>query len=258
MKLYSGHARPPRRAGGSPTWSSCSGWCSGCGSARRVHDARWRSRGPGRDLAGAGTSFRDTMTGAGDSSTTCRSSTTGSPRRSGRAAGVGHRVGTAGTDLVADRRAAGASCSGSPPRSCRSLIVVAFWFVASGCGSSGGRGAAQRFIDAAPTSTSSRCGRWPTSRCRAWPRVSDDPAGAWRRGDADVIHALAAARAAATAACAARGRRARRRPAMARSRARACPSYPPGTARITCGWTSRSSAGGRQRRGREAGGQPHA
>ena len=34
----------------------------------------------------------------------------------------------------------------------------------------------------ATTSTCSRCGRWPTSRCTCWPGSATTPPGAWRRG----------------------------------------------------------------------------
>ena len=70
------------------------------------------------------------------------------------------------------------------------LIVGAIWFVlrwrfvrrAS---------AAQRFIDAAPDLDLFALRAMANQPMPRLARISDDPAGAWRRGEPDVIHALA-------------------------------------------------------------------
>ena len=52
-------------------------------------------------------------------------------------------------------------------------------------------GAAQRFIDAAPDLDLFALRAMANQPMPRLARVSDDPAGAWRRGDLEVIHALA-------------------------------------------------------------------
>ena len=51
--------------------------------------------------------------------------------------------------------------------------------------------AAQRFIDAAPDLDLFALRAMANQPMPRLAKVSDDPAGAWRRGDPDVIHALA-------------------------------------------------------------------
>ena len=51
--------------------------------------------------------------------------------------------------------------------------------------------AAQRFIDAAPDLDLFALRAMANQPMPRLARISDDPAGAWRRGDLDVIHALA-------------------------------------------------------------------
>ena len=68
--------------------------------AQRVHDATMALAAPGRNLAGAGSSFRDTMTSAGDNvdDLPLLDDRVATPFRS--AAGVGTEIEKAGTDLV--------------------------------------------------------------------------------------------------------------------------------------------------------------
>ena len=99
MKLYS-DIPVAARCRWPPTSGSCCGWCSGCASRSGCTTRRWRLAVPGRNLAGAGSSFRDTMTTAGDNvdDLPLLDDRVATPFRS--AAGVGTEIEKAGTDLV--------------------------------------------------------------------------------------------------------------------------------------------------------------
>ena len=158
-------------------------------AAQRVHAATMELAGPGRDLAGAGTSFRGTMTTAGDTvdDLPLLADRVATPFRS--AAGVGTEIEKAGTDLVSAVERVSlllALTTALVPI----LIVGATWFVlrlrfvrrAS---------AAQQFIDAAPDLDLFALRAMANQPMPRLAKISDDPAGAWRRGELDVIHALA-------------------------------------------------------------------
>lgn len=157
--------------------------------AGRVHDTTMELAQPGRDLAGAGASFRGTMTSAGDGvdDLPLLGDRVATPFRS--ASGVGTELEQAGTDLVRAVEQLAlvlALTTALVPV----LIVGLFWFVLR-LRFARRAGAAQRFIDAAPDLdlfALRAMANQPMPRLAA---VSDDPAGAWRRGDDDVIHALA-------------------------------------------------------------------
>ena len=157
--------------------------------AQRVHETTMELAGPGRDLAGAGSSFRGTMTSAGDGvdDLPLLEDRVATPFRS--AAGVGSEIEQVGNDLVtAVERVALllAVTTAMVPV----LIVGVFWlvhrvrFVRRA-------GAAQRFIDAAPDLDLFALRAMANQPMPRLAKVSDDPAGAWRRGELDVIHALA-------------------------------------------------------------------
>ena len=157
--------------------------------AQRVHETTMELAGPGRDLAGAGSSFRGTMTSAGDGvdDLPLLEDRVATPFRS--AAGVGSEIEQVGNDLVtAVERVALllAVTTAMVPV----LIVGVFWlvhrvrFVRRA-------GAAQRFIDAAPDLDLFALRAMANQPMPRLARISDDPAGAWRRGEPDVIHALA-------------------------------------------------------------------
>ncbi len=157
--------------------------------ALRVHEATLALAVPGHELADAGAGFRGTMTSAGDSvdDLPLLDDRVAAPFRS--AAGVGGDFERAGQELVtAVERVAlllGLTTALAPI-----LIVAGVWlllrvrFVRRA-------GAAQRFIDADPDldlfALRAMAGQ-PMPRIA---RISPDPAGAWRRGDRDVIRALA-------------------------------------------------------------------
>jgi hypothetical protein len=157
--------------------------------AGRVHDTTMALAQPGRELAGAGASFRGTMTSAGDGvdDLPLLGDRVATPFRS--ASGVGTELEQAGTDLVSAVEQLAlvlALTTALVPV----LIVGLFWFVLR-LRFARRASAAQRFIDAAPDLdlfALRAMANQPMPRLAA---VSDDPAGAWRRGDDDVIHALA-------------------------------------------------------------------
>jgi hypothetical protein len=157
-------------------------------AAQRVHAATMELAGPGRDLAGAGSSFRGTMNSAGDGvdDLPLLEDRVATPFRS--AAGVGTELEQVGNDLVTAvenlARVLAVTTVLVPV-----LIVGLVWLVlrlrfvrrAS---------AAQRFIDAAPDLDLFALRAMANQPMPRLARISDDPAGAWRRGDADVVHAL--------------------------------------------------------------------
>jgi len=157
--------------------------------AQRVYDATMGLAAPGHNLAGAGSSFRDTMTTAGDNvdDLPLLDDRVATPFRS--AAGVGTEIQQAGNDLVSAVERVSlllAVTTALVPI----LIVGATWLVlrfrfvrrAS---------AAQQFIAAAPDLDLFALRAMANPPMPRLAKISDDPAGAWRRGDLDVIHALA-------------------------------------------------------------------
>lgn len=157
--------------------------------AMRVHETTLLLAEPGRRLEEAGAGFRGRMTDAGDSVSglPLLEDRIAAPFRS--AAGVGADFETAGQDLVTavERFALVLGLTtGLAPIS----LVAGTWlllrlrFVRRAS-------AAQRFIDADPDLdlfALRAMANQPMPRLAA---ISEDPAGAWRRGDRDVVRALA-------------------------------------------------------------------
>ena len=157
--------------------------------AQRVHDATMALAEPGRELAGAGASFQGTMTSAGNGvdDLPLLEDRVATPFLS--AAGVGSEIEQAGNNLVtAVERVALllAVTTALVPI----LIVGLFWLVQR-LRFIRRAGAAQRFIDAAPDLDLFALRAMANQPMPRLAKISDDPAGAWRRGDSDVIHALA-------------------------------------------------------------------
>ncbi|MDO5502718.1 MAG: hypothetical protein Q4G67_06030 [Actinomycetia bacterium] len=157
--------------------------------ARGVHAATLTLAAPGRALESAGGSFRDGMTGAGDrvSGLPLIEDRLAAPFRS--VAGVGTEISGAGTDLIeAVERLAliSALTTAIIPIS----IVGALWFflryrwVRQAT-------AAARFIDSRSDLDLFALRAMANQPMTRLARISADPAGAWRRGDAEVITALA-------------------------------------------------------------------
>lgn len=157
--------------------------------ARAVHATTMTLAAPGRTLESAGGSFRDRMLGAGDR-------VDGLPLIDDRLAaplrdvsGVGADIAAAGSDLVtAVERVA--LISAVTTALIPITIVGAVWLVvrlrwirqAS---------AAQRFIDSRADLDLFALRALAHQPMTTLARISPDPAGAWRRGDPDVITALA-------------------------------------------------------------------
>ncbi|GAA4409543.1 hypothetical protein GCM10023168_28380 [Fodinibacter luteus] len=157
--------------------------------AQRVYDTTMLLAEPGRDLSGAGASFRGTMTSAGDGfdDLPLLQDRVATPFRA--AAGVGSEIEQAGADLVSAVEQVSlllALTTALIPI----LIVGLFWLVLR-VRFARRAGAAQRFIDAAPDLDLFALRAMANQPMPRLARVSDDPAGAWRRGESDVIHALA-------------------------------------------------------------------
>ena len=158
-------------------------------ASQRVHEATMQLAGPGRELAGAGTSFRGTMTTAGDGvdDLPLLDDRVATPFRS--AAGVGTQIEKVGTDLVSAvenlARVLAVTTVLVP------VLIVGFVWLVLRTRFVRRAGAAQRFIDAAPDLDLFALRAMANQPMPRLARVCDDPAGAWRRGDPDVIHALA-------------------------------------------------------------------
>jgi hypothetical protein len=158
-------------------------------ASQRVHEATMQLAGPGRELAGAGTSFRGTMNTAGDGvdDLPLLDDRVATPFRS--AAGVGTQIEKVGTDLVSaveNLALVLAVTTVLVP-----VLIVGFGWLVLRTRFVRRASAAQRFIDAAPDLDLFALRAMANQPMPRLARVSDDPAGAWRRGDADVIHALA-------------------------------------------------------------------
>ena len=158
-------------------------------AATKVHAVTMELTEPGRRLAGAGSGFRDKMTSAGDrvDDLPLVEDRVAAPFR--EAAGAGTDIERAGTDLVTavERLSlALALVTALVPI----LLALLWWgltryrFVRTAT-------AAQRLIDAdadLDLFALRAMANQPMTRLAA---VSPDPAGAWRRGEIDIVRALA-------------------------------------------------------------------
>jgi hypothetical protein len=157
--------------------------------AQRVHESTMALAGPGHDLAGAGASFRGTMTSAGETvdDLPLLEDRVATPFRS--AAGVGSELEQVGNDLVSavERLALVLAVT----TALVPVLIVGFVWLVLRLRFVRRASAAQRFIDAAPDLDLFALRAMANQPMPRLAKVSDDPAGAWRRGDPDVIHALA-------------------------------------------------------------------
>lgn len=157
--------------------------------ALRVHEATLALAAPGRRLADAGAGFRGTMTSAADGvdDLPLLDDRVAAPFRS--AAGAGSDIEQAGEDLVgAVERVAlllGLTTALAPI-----LLVAGVWlllrvrFVRRAS-------AVQRLIDADADLDLFALRAMARQPMRRLAQISPDPAGAWRRGEPDVVRALA-------------------------------------------------------------------
>jgi hypothetical protein len=155
----------------------------------RVHDVVLALAEPGRRLAGAGTGFRDTMGSAGRlvDDLPLLDDRVAEPFRT--AAGAGTEIAGAGRDLVtAVERLAlvlGWTTALLP------VLVVGGTWLALRLRFALRAGAAQRFVDADADLDLFALRSLVTQPMRRLAAISDDPAGAWRRGEAETIRRLA-------------------------------------------------------------------
>lgn len=189
MRFYAQHG--PRRArqvlGDLAVLAWVAAWVW---AARWVHDVVARLGAPGRTLEDAGTSLRESLGSAGRS--VARIPVVGDEVRApfDAAGGAAGSIAAAGVQVQdgAERLAlAVALALAAGPV----LVVVVAWLRARWAFARRA-GAAARLLDSAADldlfALRALAGQ-PVTRLA---RVCDDPAGAWRRGDPDVVHALAA------------------------------------------------------------------
>lgn len=164
--------------------------------ARAVHAATMTLAAPGRILEDAGGSFRDRMLGAGDR-------VDGLPLIEDRLAapfrdvsGVGTDIAAAGSGLVSAVERV-ALISALTTALIPIVIVGALWLFLRWRWIRQAT-AAQRFIDSSADVDLFALRALARQPMTALAGISDDPAGAWRRGEADVIGALARLELAAT------------------------------------------------------------
>ncbi|GGL23514.1 hypothetical protein H9L10_06235 [Phycicoccus endophyticus] len=154
-----------------------------------LHEVTLRLAEPGHRLADAGAGFRDTMTRAGDSleGLPLLQDRVAAPFRS--AADIGGDLQQAGADL-ADGVGRVAVLLGLTTAAAPVLLVVGTWlllrwrFVRRAS-------AAARFVDADPDLDLFALRAMANQPMERLARISPDPAGAWRRGERDVVRALA-------------------------------------------------------------------
>ena len=156
---------------------------------RAVHDATTRLAAPGYTLQGAGSGFRDQMGRAGQSVSDVPLLGDSLAEPFQRAGNAGTSIEQAGKDLVSavDNLAL---LLGWVTALVPIVLVVFVWAVLRGRFIRRAT-AAQRFIDEAADLdlfALRAMARQPMSRLA---RVCDDPAGAWRRSDPEMIRALA-------------------------------------------------------------------
>ncbi len=154
-----------------------------------VHDAVAALAAPGRELAEAGSSFRATMTSAGESvdDLPLLDDRIAAPFRT--AAGAGEGIESAGTSF-AEGVETTAVVLGVVTAAVPVALVVLFWLVAR-LRFARRAGAAQRFVDGAPDLDLFALRAIANQPMPRLAKVSHDPAGAWRRGDPEVVRALA-------------------------------------------------------------------
>lgn len=156
---------------------------------RVVHDAVAVLAGPGRELAGAGNSFRGTMTSAGDSvdDLPLLDDRVAAPFRTAAEAGAGiEEAGNSFANAVETTAVVVGVVTALVP-----IVLVVLWWLVARVRFARRAGAAQRFVDGAPDLDLFALRAMANQPMPALARVSHDPAGAWRRGDPEVVRALA-------------------------------------------------------------------
>lgn len=158
-------------------------------AGRQVHDTVDRLRAPADSITSAGRSVSGALTGAGDQAG--QLPLVGDQLKTWltQAAGSGTTLQSAGTSM-ADTVDTLARVLGLATALVPVIVVLAVWlyarvrFIRNAIQS-------QRFIDAGEDLDLFALRALATQPMKTLARVSDDPAGAWRRRDSDIIHSLA-------------------------------------------------------------------
>ena len=156
---------------------------------RVVHDAVASLAGPGRELADAGAGFRGTMTSAGDSvdDLPLLEDRIAEPFRSAAGAGAGiEQAGNSFADAVEKTAVVLGVVTALVP-----IVLLVGWWLVVRVGFARRAGAAQRFVDGAPDLDLFALRAMANQPMTRLASISSDPAGAWRRGDPEVVRALA-------------------------------------------------------------------
>jgi hypothetical protein len=188
MKLYAD--LPGRRTAqiladlGVVAWVCVWAW-----AGRMVHDSTMGLAAPGRQLQDAGSGFRHQMTTAGNSvrDVPLVGDRIATPFQ--QASGAGTTIEQAGTSLV-DAVTQLATLLGWVTALVPILLVALVWLFLRGRFVRRAT-AAQRFIDSAADLDLFALRAMATQPMRKLAGISDDPTGAWRRGDEVTIRSLA-------------------------------------------------------------------
>lgn len=158
-------------------------------AGRQVHDVIVSLRGPADSLASAGDSVHGALTGAGDQA--ARLPVVGDDLEGwlDRAAASGTTLRTAGTDMAAWVETA-ANWLGILTALVPILVVGGVWLLLRGRFVVRAT-TAQRFIDTSDDLDLFALRALARQPMTALARISDDPAGAWRRREPEVVRALA-------------------------------------------------------------------
>ncbi|ADG73403.1 conserved hypothetical protein [Cellulomonas flavigena DSM 20109] len=156
---------------------------------RGVHETVGRLASPGRTLEDAGTSLSESLASAGD--TVARVPLVGDDARGPftAAGGAADSIARAGVQ-VQDSVEQLALLLGVTIAAVPIALVVGVWWVVR-TRFVRRAGAARRILDSAADLDLFALRALATQPVRALAGVSDDPAAAWRRGDPEVVHALA-------------------------------------------------------------------
>jgi hypothetical protein len=188
MKLYAD--LPGRRTAQILADFAMVAWvCVWAWAGRMVHDSTLGLAAPGRQLQDAGSGFRRQMTSAGASvqDVPLVGDRIAAPFR--QASGAGTNIERAGTTLV-DAVSQLANLLGWVTALVPILIVGLVWLVLRGRFVRRAS-AAQRFIDSTADLDLFALRAMATQPMRKLAGISDDPTGAWRRGDEATIRSLA-------------------------------------------------------------------
>ncbi|QCB93215.1 hypothetical protein [Cellulomonas shaoxiangyii] len=158
--------------------------------ARRLHDVVARLGAPGRTLEDAGTSLRDSLGSAGDS--VAGIPVVGDDVRAPFDAAGGAAASIAAAGVQVQEGAARLALAAAVAVALGPVLVVLVAWLRARVSFARRAGAAARLVDSAADLDLFALRALATQPVTRLAHVCDDPAGAWRRGDPDVVRALAA------------------------------------------------------------------